>query len=488
MSNSLKKSILILTLAIVYFFLFHDAYWGINVLLYSLVLISATYFLSPEEWSSPSVKVSALGTVLSAIAIVWQHSALAFWAHAISFLLFIGFVQQRELRFFWYALLLGLRNIFAAPFDLVKHFAQSMISMTRLNFSIRWLSIIALPMLLAVVFFTLYHQANSPFTSLVLNIWESTFLAFFRNFSFYNLFFLLVGLFLATSALSSSAFAKTLAGKEDLSDIKRVRKANGFASMLALKTEYQTAIMSFGMLNALLLMVNFFDLPLFWLDYSSKSYVELKSFVHQGTYILIVSILLAMAIILYFFRKNLNFFPENKMLKALAIAWCAQNAWLVFTVGFRNMQYIWHTGLAYKRIGVIFFLTLTIFGLWTMAKKIKEKKSIPLLFHWNAWAAYALLISSSFINWDIVITKYNLNHPSKEPLDLDFLIYDVSDKNLYLLYGHQKEIAQELGISTKEVEEKMTYEKVRFLRKQKRKDWRAWNWADTRNANYFNKK
>lgn len=481
MSNSLKKSILILALAIVYFFLFRNAYWGINVLLYSLVLIGTTYFLSPEEWSSPSVKVTALGTILSAITVVWQHSALAFWAHSISFLLFIGFVQQRELRFFWYALLLGLRNIFAAPFDLIKHFAKSMMGIIRLNLSIRWFGITALPIILAVLFFTLYHQANALFTSFVLNIWTSTFLAFFRNFSFYNLFFLVVGLFLATSTLSSSAFAKTLAGQEDLSDIKRVRKGNRFASVLGLKTEYQTAIMSFGMLNTLLFMVNLFDLPLFWLDYSSKSFVELKNFVHQGTYILMVSILLAMAIILYFFRKNLNFFPDNKMLKALAIAWCVQNAWLAFTVGFRNMQYIWHTGLAYKRIGVIFFLTLTIFGLWTMGKKIKEKKSIPLLFHWNAWAAYALLISSSFIHWDIIITKYNLNHASKEPLDLDFLIYDVSDKNLYLLYDHQKEIAQELGISRKEVKEKMAHKKRKFLSKQKRKDWRAWNWIDCKN-------
>ena len=138
----------------------------------------------------------------------------------------------------------------------------------------------------------------------------------------------------------------------------------------------------------------------------------MKIYVHEGTYLLILAILLAMGIILVLFRKNINFIPNNDKLRKLAYFWLAQNVILAFSVGMRNFRYIEFCGLAYKRIGVFIFLILTFYGLKTMHEKISEKKTLHHVIHKNAWVLYLTLIAASCINWDVFITCLLYTSPS----------------------------------------------------------------------------
>ncbi|RZK18901.1 MAG: DUF4173 domain-containing protein, partial [Hymenobacter sp.] len=192
--------------------------------------------------------------------------------------------------------------------------------------------------------------------------------------------------------------------------------------MLDLRKEWLAAVASFGLLNALLLVVNVVDIKWIWLGFEPAPGFDLTQFVHAGTYVLIFSILLAAGIMLWFFRRNLNFYRLGlPLLRWGATLWVLQNGVLAISVGLRNYYYIVYTGLAYKRIGVYGFLLLTLFGLGTVLLKIWQRRSAFHLVRLNSWAAYALLLGLAAGNWEIWIAEYNLQAGFPR-IDIGFLL------------------------------------------------------------------
>jgi len=120
-------------------------------------------------------------------------------------------------------------------------------------------------------------------------------------------------------------------------------------------------------------------------------------------------------------KGKINYLNSNKALRYLAYAWLAQNAILTISVGIRNFWYINFFSLAYLRIGVMFFLLLTLYSIYTVFVKIKDRKTTYFLFRKNSLAAYILLIVMAFFNWDIIIAKYNFNHSETAFVHFDFL-------------------------------------------------------------------
>ncbi|QKG51742.1 DUF4173 domain-containing protein [Hymenobacter sp. BRD67] len=189
-----------------------------------------------------------------------------------------------------------------------------------------------------------------------------------------------------------------------------------------LRKEWLAAVVSFGLLNGLLLVVNMVDIRWLWFGFVPATGFDLTQFVHEGTYVLIFSILLAAGIMLWFFRRNLNFYqPGLPLLRWGATLWVVQNVVLAGSVALRNYYYISYTGLAYKRIGVYAFLLLTVFGLGTLLLKIWQRRSAFSLVRLNSWAAYAVVLLLAAGNWEIWIADYNLQ--ARFPrLDIGFLL------------------------------------------------------------------
>ena len=182
------------------------------------------------------------------------------------------------------------------------------------------------------------------------------------------------------------------------------------------------ALAAFGLVNVLLLLVNIIDINWLWFGFTPEPGFDLAQFVHEGTYVLIFSILLAMGIVLWYFRRNLNFYaPGLPWLRRGATVWVLQNAVLATSVGLRNYYYIQHSGLAYKRIGVCFFLLLTFFGLATVLLKIWQQRSAYALMRLNALAVYAVMLLLAAGNWEIWIARYNLQ-PRFQHIDVGFLL------------------------------------------------------------------
>jgi hypothetical protein len=187
--------------------------------------------------------------------------------------------------------------------------------------------------------------------------------------------------------------------------------------------------------------VNITDISHLWTGIDTKA-VHLYQMVHEGNNVLVASLLMAIAVVIIFFKGNLSFYTKNNWLKYTAYAWLAQNAFLVLSVGLRDYYYIHYTGLARNRIALIFFLALVLFGLITVAWKISRNKSVYFLFRVNAWAAVILFIGATTVNWDKLIVQYNISHQESIVMPVNYMstlgpsVLPVLDKNREVLRRH----------------------------------------------------
>jgi hypothetical protein len=241
--------------------------------------------------------------------------------------------------------------------------------------------------------------------------------------------------------------------------------------------------------NCLLVVVTVIDINWIWFGFVVPQGFSLKQFVHEGTWILIISILLSMLILMHLFRKNQNFYRRSQALKVLAIVWVVQNFILGISVFLRNYHYISFHGLAYKRIGVIVFLLLVMVGLISLLIKIRERKSLFYLARVNGWAAFVALVGLSTVDWDSVIVRYNLDHWNQGEIDVDNYL-EMSDKVLPLLYAdidkvgaqmlkHKENTVRwvnELDIGT--FRRALDVKRDRFIQRHERSVWQEVNLAD----------
>jgi hypothetical protein len=179
-----------------------------------------------------------------------------------------------------------------------------------------------------------------------------------------------------------------------------------------------------------------------------------------------------MGVLLWFFRGNLNFLPDNERLRWLAHLWLAQNAMLVLSVGLRNWQYVANFGLAYKRLGVFGFLIATMGGLWLVYLKTREQRTVTFVLQKSAQLALVLLLLYSTVNWDRMITRYNIRQAAPGQLDTDFLTREVSPVNLPTLWEERHRLQIAAGWTDDQLERKLKLVSKQ-LGKQYKPGWRS---------------
>lgn len=487
MKKSLFANLAVLIGVGVYYFLFWQERMGVNVLIFSLLIQGVLLYLQPESRSKREVLITGVGTFLTALLVVFHNSLLVKIIHVLSLSTFVGFTQQYELRFIFYAFLLYLHNMLRVPLAALQHLrTQSDLNygMQRLRYS---LNVTVIPIIILLVFYGIYYNANPKFAEVSNSFWTSFLELFQWNISLEKTIFILTGVFILGGIFWHSGGERL--AKRQLKQVENlVRKRKDRAKQLVrlgvidLKKEYQSGLILVIALDILLVIVNALDIRHVWFGEQPDNPLTWKNYVHEGTYLLIGAILLAMGILVVLFRKNINFFPKNEALKIAAYVWIIQNALLAISVGVRNWRYVEHCGLAYKRIGVFLFLMLVLFGLYSMFIKVKDRKSFYFLLHRNSWAMYAILIAATFVNWDVFITKYNLNHHAEEALDVAFLMDEVSDKNLSLLFDNQEFIVKKGKWELTQLQKDLANKKRQFNEKIEEGSWKSWNYMDWKNA------
>jgi hypothetical protein len=349
------------------------------------------------------------------------------------------------------------------------------------------------PLIIISLFLIIYRSSNPKFDSMMSEFFswvEPSLVWLGKNLNLTLIFTFSLCLFIsifATVYSQSKTIAEAVNSCQD--QLTRKRRMWPIFKFNGLKNEFTSAVFLFSGLNILLLVVNIIDIQWVWFDFEWNGQY-LKQFVHEGTYLLIFSILISFALVLYSFRENLNFYSKNGLLKKLSIVWLAQNIILTISVGIRNYHYIQHFALAYKRIAVLFFLILTVIALALVMVKVLRTKSLYFVVRYNVWAMFTVLFVCSLFPWDSIIIQYNFAQKDKAFVHFNFLS-KMENKNVDLLERPISELvlieefnATKVGrksyyMSAENYHEKVENKKAQFIAEWESKTWLSWNYPES---------
>ncbi len=505
MKTQSSKILLIISGAILFNMIFWNEKLGINTIIFALFICGSTFFLFPYSFRNNISKWLFAGHLITGALVLAQNTMLSKISFSVTLLLFISFSQYIHRSALYAGGSALLNYVLTIPnfFHELKN-----IHGIRINLS-GWpglLRKLVIPFFILAIFFIIYSFANKVFSGIASDIagiitsWLNHFFDWFSpaRLGFFLTGFLVVGglILRSRSTFFSDADLRQqnkLSRKKiyfkkwresPFADLLSLITGKAATGVLALKNEFTTGIISLALLNTLLLIVNIIDLEYVWLGYTYNRNSNLSAYVHEGAGLLIFSIVLSMLLLLFFFRGNLNFYKKNKWLRYGAYLWIFQNSFLVFSVFMRDYYYISHYGLAYKRIGLLFFLAMVLAGLFTVFLKIYNTKTTYYLLRINAWVTISLLVFASFFNIDETIAEYNLTRKSFIPVDVPFLL-SLSDKTLPLLQKNRDVLKANgdsfyyKGSHYNSAMDLFEFKKKEFLEKQERYTWLSWNASDT---------
>ncbi|WP_129713609.1 DUF4173 domain-containing protein [Pedobacter sp. SYP-B3415] len=508
--------------------LFWDQAPGLNKLVYSAFILLALLL----SRNVPADKVFALYAAIhlfSALMIVVNHSEMAAWAYYISLFAWVGRVHYPLLKTAGTAIVAGIFRFATLPYTLFQRLKRMRIAGISLRPVLRQLKYVLLPAFILLVFTLVYAAANEQFADMLSRLINSILdaISLLEKIISVRMIHILAGMAITAALILNyepssferieSRLTEALIRKERHDRTKSALHAfaeifsiNLSGRKMALKTEFINARICFALLNLLLLFVNVLDMITLFTKGADLN--NPSAALHDGTNALIFSIVLAMAVIVFFFRGNLNFLSNNRQLKLLVYVWIVQNAFLVLTVALRDYHYIDLYGLTYKRIGVGAFLILCCAGLFTVYVKVAATRTFFYLYRWNAFFWLIFLTAGSAVNWDVVIAGYNVNRADRISLDVDHLM-GLSDKAIAILHTNrdllkkqvaaiseqddrttvpkpgQDSLKQDAGAlqleAAKEFSEQLESKIELFRKRHEKSGWQAWNLPDQRTARYL---
>jgi hypothetical protein len=489
----MKKSVLLFPLltALLFPALLHRQSAGINILLLDLGIIALAFLSERLVLKNKLHLLIAAGLALSGLMSVFYGSAMAVTVTVISFILLVGILAAPYLSVLINGLFSGIVGTITSPFYYLKGIGETVGGEHGVGKTVRYAGLLIIPLIIVLIFISIYSAASPYFNRVTgdLMYFIGDFFEWLGKLINPAVFWIGVGGLVAGSALIFGKIPGVFdlpgeAGTDKLTDEKN--GATGTSS--SLRFELNSALLIFLLLNGALLIMNALDLWYVWIDFKWDGGF-LKQFVHEGTWLLIFSIIISILLVLWFFRGSLNFYPKNNLLKNLTIIWIAQNIFLALSVGVRNFWYLHYFNLAFKRIFVFAFLLLVIYGLVTVILKVNNTKSLRYLIVRNSIAAYIVLVALSLFNWDMVIAKFNIGRAEKAFFHTDFMSR-LDDSTLPVLMMNDQEL-QAAGeaqkgmfsyhrnyMSLEEYKAVIISRNEDFLRGYPQQHWLSWNLAE----------
>jgi hypothetical protein len=482
------KSVISLLLAFIFSVLFYKKAFGLNVLFYETIALIAAYYIHKPNFKNTLTRILLIGTIASCLMVVLHNSSISKVVNSFSFFLLIGSFTYPSFKLIKNNLYQFIINITKGYNEFRKDFSSKKKRKGKL---FHYFKIIIIPIFIILLFLFIYYNSNEYFAKLT----DSFFNQFDKLFNwlpsvnFLIVFTFIIGLTIAVSIIYGKANKKLINNETSLKELLvRKRNVRKNISPVGLKSELKSGIFLLLILNSMITIFNYTDITTVWFSYNWDG-GYLKEFVHLGTYLLIISLLLSIGIVLYYFRGNLNFYKNNSTLKILTYIWLVQNIVLIISLVIRNNIYIHHFALAYKRIGVYIFLIAALFGIYTIIIKVKNKKSYYYIVKNNTIVIYSLFIFLTFVNWDVFIAKHNVNSYKESFIEMEYLL-DLSDKALpYINIEPERLIkmdrVQSSSFSFKSryisVEDYSDYLQQRinnFLKEYPNRSFLEWNYAD----------
>ena len=185
-----------------------------------------------------------------------------------------------------------------------------------------------------------------------------------------------------------------------------------------------TVFRSLVLFNILFALQTALDFQYLWIGSSLPSGVTFSEYVHNGTYILIFTTLLAASFILFVTSKKKRL-EKSPRIMGLLLAWISQNIILVLSNVMRMELYVEAFALTYLRLGVLIWLTLVVIGLVFMIVRLYKGLSNGWLIKANLISLAITLYATSFANLPYLISDYNLRvaeQNSSKRLDIHYIV------------------------------------------------------------------
>lgn len=406
----MKKHQLILGSTVLFSVLFYKEETGFNLSIFAMALL-VLIFIRFKKRTRP-FNVLAVTSLASIIAFAWYGDFVSFLALSLS-LIFLQFQHQDSKLKVIQSIPIVFINAFTSlgrPFLFGQWLPEIKIGN---NGAKKIIAYLLIPCIFLVLFFIAYSFGSDTFSSLfdyeldldIADLVLITILGFYVSFGFWN--YWVPEYFITSNEKLNS----------DFSDESKLDVEPTF-TFLDLDFERKSGEISLVLLNLMLLVfIISYNYEQFFKEVAVSS---LSTATHDRVNAVIISIIMAVGVILFYFKKGFNFDSKAVFLKLLAKIWVGLNAILVSSSVIKNSEYIIHYGMTYKRVGVYAFLSLTLVGLFFAFIKINKQKTNAYLFNQMVWCLYGLVLLCSFFNWGNFITIYNIK--VEKGVDPDFLI------------------------------------------------------------------
>jgi hypothetical protein len=479
-----KKTILLFVSVFAYCYLFYNQGIGINFLIFNLLLVFASIVIDFSLVKRLNWLLVAAGALITATSAFLYGDLLAVIANVIS-LLFLAYVSYNPKSTLVFAFIQSCWTLISTFFlQIEKIFTPKQVKEgeteeTKSEFTFADLLKFIIPIAVLLTFFLIYKFSNPIFSKFIDNLNLD-----FISWTFVG--FMVVGfylLFVFYFPVNSQRLIRL--DKSSSNQLSGGILPHEKGMFKDLSKEMSASMMTFGLLNVLLLLVNVLDLN-FIFSGQMKSITNYSNYVHQGINSSIFSVVIAIFVMLYFFRGNLNYVAKNKQLKFNAMFWILLNAILLLTCFHKNFSYIMDSGLTYKRIGVYFYLLLTFIALITTLVKITSFKSNWFLIRYNVWSLFLVLVFSTLFNWDKLILEYNVKF--KPSVEREYYLFELEEVSYAHLLNHWDKMPYNnnyyfIGLSEDLFDKMLKVRIDKIMEKHQQKDWRSWNLEDDRIEN-----
>lgn len=398
----MKKLHFILASSLVFTLLFYNEDLGLNWAIFGMFQIASICYFFQEKFTSRLHLILVVTSVLSCFAFAWYGDFPSFLAIALS-IIFLQFkTQEPKLKLLQALPLVFINGI--ASLGRILMFSQYLPKRKVNNgFAKKLIAYFIIPVLFLGLFLIVYSFGSEHFSSLFtgyyldIDAWQAfvlTALGFFISFTFWNYW------------IPEVCYEKNDLLDNDFKKEAKTQNQNSF-SFLDIDFERRSGEITLFLLNVLLLV--------FIATYNYEQFFEvvkksnLSSDTHERVTAVIFSIIMAVGVILFYFKGGFNFDEKAKNLKKLAKIWILLNGILILCAIIKNSEYVSFFGLTYKRLGVYAFLILAIIGLVISFIKITKQKTNAFLFNQMIWYFYGTILLCSFVNWGNLITNYNIS-------------------------------------------------------------------------------
>jgi len=397
----MKKHHLIFITVLAVIILFYKEYVALNLGILGIFLSILTFTQTKSEFRTQTFLTLFVTSIFSSFAFAWFGDVISFVAVFVSVFLLRFKGAYPKLKPFLYIeiLLINLFSFLGRVFYTEQWYEKPK---EGISFSKKLITFILIPGILITIFLCIYSAGSSHF--------DQFFSEIKLDFSFFQIFILaVIGFYLGfifwNFGVERFIFKQNRYLNDNFSGIIKLGKPT--FSFLDIDSERTSGLISFSALNVLLLIFiatynyeQFFEV--------TKSADGLSAETHERVNSVIMSIVMAILVILFYFKRGFNFDEKAKSLKISAKIWIVLNAVLVISASLKNSEYIINFGLTYKRLGVYAFLTMALIGLIFTFIKIQNKKTNAFLFNKMFWASYGLILVCSYVNWGGIITSNNI--------------------------------------------------------------------------------